>query len=608
MPELVFKGKEFVYNHHLTVPFRPLEPHPDKSIGDTSLEGNLIIHGDNLHALKALMPMYAGRVDCIFIDPPYNTGHEGWCYNDNVNSPVIQEWLNNNPVGIEDGLRHDKWCAMMYPRLRLLNELLGESGSIWMTIDDNEYHRAKNLMDEIFGDNGFVASIAWQSRYSVSNDASISYSHNYILVYSKTPDTWKKLRNEISRDEKQSKQYANPDNDPNGPWRAIPWDAPNIRENLSYPIKTPKGSIKYPPKGRCWSREEDQWLEMVEKGLALFGKNNDGAPSYKRYLKDAETVVPTTWWPHENSGHTDEASKELSKFDLDIDFATPKPVRLLDKILQIATNPDSLILDSFAGSGTTAHSVLRLNRRDNGCRRFILVECEDFADQLTAERMRKVINGYDYEGTYKEELFREKITWSKFSEPKQHKKILNEILAIEQFQTGNFDKIAKTIKDGVLITTGEKKVTKQLEGLEGDFTFCTLGDPIDFDSMLTGVVLPTCEALGAALFHTSTNRPFDASKMDTNSLDIDGLVYLGASENIHIWLIYKPELNFLKSHDAALTLARAKVIAEKYPVGRNLVFAPARFVSQKILNEERLPVEFAPLPFALYNIDRERQS
>ena len=605
MPELVFKGKEFVYNHHLTVPFRPLEPHPDKSNGDVRLDGNLIIHGDNLHALKALLPMYAGKVDCIFIDPPYNTGHEGWCYNDNVNSPVIQEWLNNNPVGIEDGLRHDKWCAMMYPRLRLLNELLGESGSIWMTIDDNEYQRARIIMDEIFGENAFIASIVWQSRYSVSNDASISYSHNYILVYSKTPDTWKKLRNEISRDVKQAKQYANPDNDPNGPWRAIPWDAPNIRENLSYPITTPKGSVKYPPRGRCWSREESQWIEIVKKGLAYFGQNDDGAPAYKRYLKDAETVVPTTWWPHENSGHTDEASKELAKFNLEVDFETPKPVRLLNKILQIATHTDSLVLDSFAGSGTTAQAILQLNKRDNGFRRFVLVECEDYADKLTAERMRKVINGYAFSGKLREELLREKITWTKF---KKAPEIIQQIDFIKATESKRFDSIKKSIRDGELIVVGEKSVSESAEGLGGEFTFCTLGEPIDFDRMLTGESLPSFEALGSALFHTATNRPFDASQMDTNPLDLDGVGYLGASESIHVWLIYKPELNFLKSRIAALTLAKAETIAAKAPDGRHLVFAPARFVSQKMLNEARLPVEFAPLPFALYRIERGSQS
>ena len=189
MTELTFKGKEFVYNHHLAVPFRPLVPHPEMGIGEPSLDGNLIIHGDNLHALKALLPLYAGKVDCIFIDPPYNTGNEGWCYNDNVNAPMIKEWRDANPVGEEDGLRHDKWCAMMWPRLRLLKELLADNGSLWMTLDDNEIHRAKLIFDELFGDKEFCTQITWQSSDNSNNDAKgFSGDKNHILVYSNSSE------------------------------------------------------------------------------------------------------------------------------------------------------------------------------------------------------------------------------------------------------------------------------------------------------------------------------------------------------------------------------------------------------------------------------------
>jgi len=442
------------------------------------------------------LPLYAGKVDCIFIDPPYNTGNEGWCYNDNVNSPMMREWLDSNPVGIEDGLRHDKWLAMMWPRLRLLRELLSEDGSFWMTLDDNEVHRARTVMDEVFGEDAFVASIVWQARYSVSNDASVSNSHNYVLVYSRAPETWKKLRNEITRDEKQAQQYANPDGDPDGPWRAIPWDAPNIRENLSYPIITPKGSVRLPPKGRCWSREEGQWLDVVERGLAYFGKNEDGAPAYKRYLRDAGTVVPTTWWPHDNAGHTDEASKELTGFGISVDFATPKPVRLLDRIFQVATRPESIILDSFAGSGTTANAVLRLNRRDNGHRRFILVECEDYADTLTAERVRRVINGYSFEGNQREELHRERLN---FTSLKKADTLLSHVESIRHLEGHRFDRIKAEVKDGELIVTGEREVTQKTEGLGGEFTYCTLGAAVEMDKLLTGKNLPAFDQLGALL-------------------------------------------------------------------------------------------------------------
>lgn len=187
MPELHFKGKEFVYNHHLSVPYRPLVPQADKSVGEThDLNGNLIIHGDNLHALKALMPLYAGKVDCVFIDPPYNTGNEGWSYNDNVSSPMLNDWLASNPIGIEDGLRHDKWLAMMYPRMKLLHELLAETGSFWMTLDDNEIHRARAILDEIFGEDNFLGTVIWEKADSPRMDADFfSTSHDYLIAYAK---------------------------------------------------------------------------------------------------------------------------------------------------------------------------------------------------------------------------------------------------------------------------------------------------------------------------------------------------------------------------------------------------------------------------------------
>ena len=223
MTALNFKGKEFAYNHHLAVPFRPLVPHEDKGVSSVALDGNLVIHGDNLHALKSLLPLYAGKGDCIFIDPPYNTGNEGWCYNDNVNAPMIKEWLDSNPVGIEDGLRHDKWCAMMWPRLRLLHELLAEHGSLWVTLDDNEVHRAREMLDEIFGENSAVGQIAWQKRTSRENRAVLSPSFDHVLVYSKSlRDTWKLHRNLLMPTDAG---YFNPDDDPRGVWSSIPFSA-----------------------------------------------------------------------------------------------------------------------------------------------------------------------------------------------------------------------------------------------------------------------------------------------------------------------------------------------------------------------------------------------
>ena len=251
MTELVFKGKEFVWNHHLAVPFRPLVPHPEKGIGPPRLDGNLIIRGDNLHALKALLPTHAGKVDVIFIDPPYNTGNEGWAYNDNVNAPMIREWLDSNPIGIEDGLRHDKWCAMMWPRLRLLHELLAESGSLWMTLDENETHRAKLLMDEIFGEENLISHIAWQKRYTRSNNTNNFTSViDHLLVFQKS-DLFQV--NLTERGEDSDARYTNPDSDPRGPWKAIPFTNPataDQRPNLAYTICNPNTGKEITPSGR----------------------------------------------------------------------------------------------------------------------------------------------------------------------------------------------------------------------------------------------------------------------------------------------------------------------------------------------------------------------
>lgn len=230
MPELIFKGKEFVYNHHLAVPHRSLVPHADKSIGDVRLDGNLIIHGDNLEALKALLPIYAGKVDCVFIDPPYNTGNENWCYNDNVNSPMLKEWLTSNPIGIEDGLRHDKWCAMMWPRLRLLHELLSDdTGSIWITLDDNEIHRARAMLDGIFGEQNFVACCVWHKNFSPKPSAQFfSEDHDYLLVYAKDKEVWRPSL--LRRTAEMDARFSNPDNDPRGNWTSGDLSARNFME------------------------------------------------------------------------------------------------------------------------------------------------------------------------------------------------------------------------------------------------------------------------------------------------------------------------------------------------------------------------------------------
>lgn len=564
MPELQFKGKEFVYNHHLTVPFRPLEMDANKSIGKPNLNHNLIIHGDNLHALKALLPIYAGKVDCIFIDPPYNTGNEGWCYNDNVNSQMMKEWLSSNPVTIEDGLRHDKWCAMMYPRLKLLYELLADTGSLWMTLDDNEVHHARAILNEVFDESNFVATVVWQKKQSPQSDATnLSDMHDYVIAYAKQakrnstdPAGWQ--RNLVSMSEGQIARYSNPDNDLRGPWTDTDYTCNKTadeRVNLYYPIKNPHtGKDVWPDRTRVWAFDPNGHKQNVKENLIWWPEGRSKPRFKKFYDPDDVGAVPTTWWPRELAGDNQESRRELRSImaNVEHDFSTPKPTRLIGRILDIAAGPEAIVLDSFAGSGTTAHAVLKANRTDGGARRFILVECEDYAQKLTAERVKRVIQGYAFDGTSSEELYRATITYNSF---KNAEKLLKSVEAIDNLDGHRFDRIKKEVANGELIVTGETKVKTQTEGLGGEFTFCTLGESLDLDKILTGKSLPDYATLGAWLFHTATGEALNTSQMH------EGIWYVGESVAYHVWLVYKSDLDFLKSNKAALTLELAETIA-----------------------------------------------
>jgi adenine-specific DNA-methyltransferase len=595
--ELVFKGKEFVYNHHLTVPFRPLVPDEAKGVGETALDGNLIIHGDNLHALKALLPTHAGKVDCIFIDPPYNTGNEGWAYNDNVNSPMIKEWLKANPIGIEDGLRHDKWACMMWPRLRLLYELLAEDGSLWMTLDDNEIHRARLILDEIFGEASFVAQVAWRSSDNSNNDSKgFSGDKNHMLVFGKRPN-W--LPAKIDAPEKRG-HFKNPDGDPRGPWfDGNPVDSPNPRENLKYNIDTPSGkTIHHPRNGWRWDKAALN-LKM-ESGEIRFSPD-ESRIIRRTYLEDMTGLPPSDLWIDLNKfGHNRNAKYELQDIFGGVSpFPTPKPTKLLQAVFDLACAKDALILDSFAGSGTTAHAVLAANARDNGNRKFILVEGEDYADTLTAERVRRVIQGFAFTGMQREELLREPLNWTKL---KNAAALHEKVQRCETLDGARFDRIKTEVRDGALIVTGERDVAETTLGLGGTFTYCTLGTPIDMEGLLTGADLPTIEAVAALLHLTATSKPLDPADIRPAPEVGEGVVQIGASGGRHLWLIYRPDLEWLKSASAALTLTRARAIVADTP-GDHLVFAPAKFVSRELLASERLAVEYAPLPFALYRVE-----
>ena len=454
MAGLTFKGKSFVQNHHLLVKYHQLIPRKDKSLTDkVSLRDNLIIHGDNLKALKALLPMYGGKVKCIYIDPPYNTGNENWVYNDNVNSPMMQDWLGK-VVDREDLTRHDKWLCMMMPRLKLLRELLRDDGAIFITIDDNEVHHLRMLMDEVFGGENFVANAIWQKRTSPDMRLQFSTAHDYVLVYGKNAEFL--ALNSVPKSAKQEAQYKNPDSDPRGPWVSSDYTAQGYRPNQMYEIRTPGGAVYKPPAGVCWKNVESVFLELVQDGRIWFGQDGKAMPRRKTFLSESEGNAVWSWWPNEEVGHTQEAKKELDAILGDgHGFETPKPTRLLERILTIVTAADSIVLDSFAGSGTTAHSVLNLNKADGGNRRFILVECEEYVDKVTAERVRRVIKGVPH------------------------------------------------AKDAAL-----------KEGLGGTFSYFDLGPAIEMESILSGDSLPTYRDLARYVFYTATGEEFDESAVD----------------------------------------------------------------------------------------------
>ena len=387
MPTLDWVGKSAVVNHHYDVPFHFL----DRSYG--SSDENMIIHGDNLIALKSLLPRFEGKIKCIYIDPPYNTGNEGWVYNDAVNDPSIRKWLGE-VVGREgeDFTRHDKWLCMMYPRMRLMQRLLSEDGAIFISIDDNEQANLKLICDEIFGAQNFIANISWFKKSSPSNDATyFSNDVEYITVYAKEKNIWRP--NRLPLTDKQLQNYKNPDGDPRGPWNSATYTCNKTKEqrpNLFYPIINPNtGAIIFPKETAVWAYSPEQHADHIKKNLIWWGTDGHAKmPRYKKFLSGHQGVVNRTLWHYDDVNHTQGAATELKR--LDIKFDTPKPVRLIDKILRLSTDKDSLVLDAFAGSGTTAHAVINLNAADGGSRRFILIESQPYAETITAERVRRV--------------------------------------------------------------------------------------------------------------------------------------------------------------------------------------------------------------------------
>lgn len=362
---------------------KTLRPCREESV-DFDTTRNLFIEGDNLDALKLLQETYLGKVKMIYIDPPYNTGND-FIYDDDF-AESSEEYLRRSNQKDADGAAlvanteangrfHSDWLSMMYPRLKLARNLLRDDGVIFISIDDCEVHNIRKMCDDIFGSENFIAQNVWQKRYSRENRGIIGDAHEYAIVYAKNVIEFKDVSNKVAITEAQKRAYSNDDGDSRGPWRAIPMTAQGYRPNQMYEIESPSGKIFTPPPGRCWSMIESEFLKLKESGRIYFGKNGDAQPGVIRYLSEVKGVVPWTWWPHEETGHTDEARKEIKDILGNIDvFDTPKPVRLIRRMIDIATQSDDIVLDFFSGSATTAHAVMNSNSEDDGSRQFIMVQ------------------------------------------------------------------------------------------------------------------------------------------------------------------------------------------------------------------------------------------
>ena len=567
MPTLNFKGKSKVHSYHLGVPFHQLNIQHRHSVPPQgqppSLEDNLIIHGDNLLALKALLPRYAAKINCIIIDPPYNTGNEGWKYNDNVNAPFIREWLAQE-VGQDDLEKHDKWLCMMWPRLELMKDLLAEDGVIFVHVDDNEQAHLQLMMNEIFGIRNFILSLVVQlNPRGRSLDKHFAKTHEYILIYAKNAEAC--CIHPIPKAQKSLDEYKHTDS--YGKYRLLALRNTNPvfnrtnRPNLFYPIwvnpLTGECSLVesehcniavYPRTAKlvddCWTWGTEKTATHLDLLEAKPVRSGGWRIFRKDYLTaDSAVTKPKSIWVDKEINNA-EGKKTVKNIFSEIQhpFDYPKSQELVKQILRIATDSQSTVLDSFAGSGTTAHAVLELNQEDGGQRNFILVECEDYAHTLTAERVKRVIQGLPH--------------------------------------------------------SSDKHLS---QGLGGSFTFAILGAELSKYRLLCGDQLPSYTQLAQYVFYTATGNHISAIKQNAD--------YFVAAlpQQTAFFLIYEPNQNFLKSIRSVLNLERKQQIEDflqAHNYHRAIVFASACYCPDQIAASA---IQFCSLPFEIHRLAGNKQ-
>lgn len=586
MPTLNWIGKEKVISHDRDVEFHVLDHRygftADQGKTDNEANsGNMIIHGDNLTALKSLLPEYEGRIDCIYIDPPYNTGNENWVYNDNVNDPRIKKWLGE-VVGKEgeDLSRHDKWCCMMYPRLKLLKQLLSEHGVIFISIDDNEYSNLHGICDEIFGERNYIATVVWQKRTSPDARRIFSSGHEYILLYTKKLDESFNGIHKLSWDEKSAKNYKNPDNDPRGPWISTDCTAQagHGTKDQFYTMITPAGRVITLPNNLCWRFTKKRMEEEIAAGRIWFGVDGKGVPRKKTYLNESEGHNIWTWWPNTEVGHTQEATKELTNiFGATAKFDYPKPERLIKRVLEIATDKSSIILDSFAGSGTTAHAVLDLNKKDGGNRKFILIEMMDYADTITAERVKRVITGYPYKGKKEEEIYSKKLTPKNIA---NGEKLLAEAQTRADEEAANYTKVSKPkIQDNCLKVIGTIVTDEKMPGLGGSFDYYELGPALfDSDGFLNEAVGE--DAIREYVYYTETRQHLNRPRNEESKYLLD--TYNGTA----YYFYYEPGTTTALDYDSPLHISEK---ADLYIIYADVCYLPEEYMRKQHIIFKKIP-------------------
>lgn len=596
MPVLNWIGKERVVTYHSQVPFRTLSltygytAEHRREEGLSSESDNLIVFGDNLLSLKALLPRLEGRVKCIYNDPPYNTG-EKWTYADDCNDPRTREWINK-VVGKqgEDLSRHDKWLCMMYPRLVLMRRMLRPDGIIFISCDDNEQASLRLMMNEIFGEDCFVSNIIWQKTYSPRNDKDgIPTATDHIVAYSRRPN-WNPFK--LERTDGMNARYGNPDNDVDY-WTSSDAFGPNAatHQGMVYAIQHPfTGNLIYPYSAACWRFEQQDMLNIMNgwceyelrdlndaeqrarvcginpeevrpgvMGIVLkndvgtsrckaqevynrgqwpilyFTDGGQGGIRKKTYLGNVEGRLITNLWPFAEVDSTDGAKKELKEiFEGAIPFDTPKPTRLIDRILDIAVEPGDIVMDCFAGSGTTAHSVLKANQKDGGDRKFVLLEQDPDIVETTQKRVQKAISGYGFSGTKTERLFEVKLTANTLKRIadlyEDAKKVYDEARA-----SGQYTKVRQpTVKDNCLVVEAEKCYDGHRDGLGGAFDMMEVSIPLFVEGThyLNEEVGET--ELRRYVYYTETHEPLTQMRSE------DYPYWLDDCQGIGYYFYYEP--------------------------------------------------------------------